>query len=114
MVDLVVIFSCAFSLRAVHSIGGVCGDVSVARRTAARADFVSQSGRRRVSRRFFARRTAARGETLCREEVIGTLCRQRRSSPYGKVGQLPQLVTVGSPYPLFFLRHDVVIINRAA
>ena len=68
MVDSVVIFSRAFSLRAVHSVGGVCGDVSVTRRMAARADFVSRSGRRRVWRGFFARRTAARGETLCREE----------------------------------------------
>jgi hypothetical protein len=126
MLDLVVIFSRAFSLRVVHSVarevsrilprvvlrrcllqftlnscwvalnsrwtpawegqevalnswsrrdspttaadGGACGGVSVARRTAARADFVSRSERRHVWRGFFARQTAARGETLCSKE----------------------------------------------
>ena len=60
-------FMCFFSSRRPLR-RGMCGDVSVARRTTARADFVSRSRRRHVWRGFFARRTAARGETLCREE----------------------------------------------
>jgi len=50
------------------------------REAVARVDFVSRSGQQRVWRGFFARRTTARGETLCRERSrrpIGTLCRDR-------------------------------------
>ena len=77
MVDPVVIFSCVFSLRAVHSVARevsrVLPRVVLCRRllqfALVRSLQGKKSGRRRcVWRGFFTRRTAARGETLCHEE----------------------------------------------
>ena len=76
MVDPVVIFSCVFSLRAVHSVARevsralCCAAASFSSRWCVRFKG-KKSGRRRCVRGFFTRRTAARGETLCHEGVRG-------------------------------------------